>query len=229
MPLKPTVEWGPDDFLGGVLDARYNWTTAGTGVVDLAGDSHERGGAVRLHTTGAGFGAARLRLGREARENNGLSILNWHANRAVKLEARVKWNSQNDIQSTVGFIGENDPDIGLAMYRTPGAASGHPNPNTWAFQSFNVPVSPPGVINASMGGWQHTPGQYHFIEIETGWTPIKFARLKIDGIERAYVYGDLVPEKGLGLELQIWNEEISPGVWSQVAIWCDLVYLVQQR
>jgi hypothetical protein len=219
--LPVSVEAGPpkwviweDDFLGFRIDPRYSQNTSGTGYIDTATFT---GSAVRLYTLSHGAGLARLRFGEDS-GNSSYDVRNWLPSKNILFETRVSFNSNTNMQATVGFVGLNDPDNVLAAILDTQA-----NPQ-WIFQARSHTGGHQYGVNVPTG-FLHAPGEWiDFTIVTEGGEAFLF----INEVLVASVQYPEIPDSDLTPEFQIWNR-LSGNQWTQITMWVDWFYVHQKR
>jgi hypothetical protein len=209
-----------DDFLGIALQPGYSQSLGGSGATINMSNNPGTSGSVRLSTVGTSAGNARLRFGEEP-GTGAVDVRNWNVTKSVTLEARVFFNRNTYMQGTVGFVGNPDPNFVVAaiFLETSGGSS------TWLLQCANN-----GNSLTADSGWVHTPGTWaEFKIVTTAGTPPK-VELFIDGVLKATISNSTnIPTSDLCSEFQVWNKSLSPGPYSQTAMWVDYLSLSQDR
>ena len=209
-----TVTW-MDDFLGIKYDQRYHASVAHGGDVKIASNP-SIGGWLALVTDNTPESLARFRLGEDPKVSP-YDAMPFSAGKNVSGKARIRVNTDQSIELTVGFVGRNDPDnVITALYRHEFGWLLHARRN--------------GVSDNVMANFWHVPGRAFVVEIRA--TPNK-AFLLIDG--RIMAKSTNVTDSPLAWEFQIWNRPVSPTHWyspthwSSPALWVDYLRIEQDR
>ncbi|MFT3735729.1 MAG: hypothetical protein QM776_12000 [Rhodocyclaceae bacterium] len=205
-----------DDFLGTTIDARYQISLGG-GSVKMAPSMS--GGAAMLSTYTTQPGSPRMRFGGDAAGGD-VDMRNWNVNRDIVYETRVFYNSTNYMQSSVGFVGQNDPSNFLEFYYS---APGE-NTSTWKFAiTFN---NTNGYFIDT--GFSHPLSQWVVFRIETTRGSPPTVRFYINDELKGTYSGAEIPTMNLVPEYNCYNF-FKYGQYSLVGLWVDYLYVKQAR
>ncbi len=232
MPLVPPPSW-TDHFLGLAIDPRYRivcgpepsnpaWgpqvkIAQASGVADTT----SVGGKIILETQTSLQTNCRLRLGEDPASGYA-DVRNWSVLKSVVGESNVYYNTDTGLQSSIGFVGANDPDNYCEIYYdAPGAT-----PSTWWLTVRNQATGIEGQYNT---GFTHQPGVPFTLRIATGMdsgSPAVSVYIN-DECALANIQDPQIPLSPLAWEWNIYNFPLAAGSFSNSAMWLDWIYIQQ--
>jgi hypothetical protein len=183
--------------------------------------SNFSGGAVLLSSVTTMYSATRLRLGGDPGSGDPIDVRNWNVNRDIAYETRVFFNTVNYVQSSIGFVGLNDPNNFLEFYyHAPDAST-----STWKLAITSN--TPNGLFIDT--GFTHPQSQWVVFRIETTRGTPPMARAYINGTLVATHTGPQIPTMNLVPEYNCYNFQQQGGLWSLVGLWVDYLHVTQAR
>ena len=237
MPLASPPKW-EDHFLGLTLDPRYRSVlgplpsnSAGNPSVKIAqagaqGDQSSVGGRVLLQTNTYLQTNCRLRFGEDPGSSGGYpaypDVRNWSVRKSAVGESCVSYNSNTYLQTSVGFVGYNDPKNFCEFYYS--APSG--KPGTWQICATRD-NSDQGLFVDT--GFTHTPGVPFVLRVQTRFNngcPVVEAFINDECVARIDVV-DKIPLDPIAWEWNLYNFPMAGGGFSNSALWVDWLYLSQ--
>lgn len=208
-----------EDFLGIKIPDRFSTSVAGDGSIGISA-CPSIGGWVQLLVAGPNRSVARLRLGEDPDDSH-YDCLNFSTQKQARAVTRVILSRIEDLQATIGWISENDPDNvgGALVYRNANDLKKGTIKGQWLLQTVRDKVY--SIVKT---GWQHKPNEP--FEVAINVTP-----KRVD----AYINGKLmatstsnIPSKPMAFEWQIWNKKPGDG-YSSATMWVDVVKITQNR
>lgn len=236
MPLAGNPTW-EDHFLGLVLDPRYR---SALGATDPSNPSHNPvvalckgnaqsnpnsvGGRVTLQTNTYMQANCYLRFGEASGDTEQaapVDVRNWSIRRGATGESRVVYGTNTYLQTSVGFVGWNDPNNFCEFYYDSRAAT-----STW-----RIGCCLNGKSQFVDTGFTHSPGEWVLFQVQTSF---------VNGAPRVDAYindvcvasitdPSVIPLDPLSWEWNIYNFPKGDGTFSNSAMWLDWLYLTQNR
>lgn len=232
MPLASCPKW-EDHFLGLVLDPRYRIVLGATTqdatknpVVKLCqgssqSDPNSIGGRVTLQTGTAIQANCYLRFG-EASGSSSWSApqdaRNWTVKRNAVGESRVVYGTNTYLQTSVGFVGYNDPQNFCEFYY-----DSRDTATTW-----RIAACLNGQHSFIDTGFTHQPGEWLILRVQTNYcdgAPTVEAYIN-DFLVATITDSSKIPLDGMAWEWNIYNFPVN-GRFSNSAMWIDWLYLSQ--
>lgn len=222
MPIGGNPLWF-DDFLGITIDPRYRISVLG-GSPAIVGiptgslyNTWGNNGQLLLNCPNTAKGDCRIRLGEDP--SQGIDARNWNVANGIVHEVLVYSNVNSYMQSSIGFVGADDPNNFVTCYY-PGASSASPPASGW--QLGMAKGGPTGdFVNT---GFVHTPGQWFRVRLQTSSSNVS---LYINDSLLATYNGSKIPTMNLVPEINLYNRQDSP--FSAAALWVDYIYITQIR